>query len=204
MGRTAKYTADQVLDKARGLLVDRGPAGVSVQGIAAALRAPSGSVYYRFASRDLLMASLWLRSVERFQAGLFGLLDDSDAYRIARRSAAYVLTWSRAFVDDARLLMVYRSGDLLDSGWPAELVERNAEQLARIESYLVELGRRLGAASPAGMRRIRFAVLDIPYAAVREPLLRGEAPASELDALVDAAVTAVLAPLITGGEHSCP
>lgn len=201
MGRAAKFSADQILDKARDLLVTEGPAGVSVQGVAAALGAPSGSVYYRFAGRDELMASLWLRSVERFQTGLLALLDDPDAQDVAHRAAVYVLTWTRTCLDDARVLMVYRSSDLLAGSWPEALTDRNTEQFARVAAFLRELGRRLGGTDPTAMRRIRFAVVDIPYAAVRDALLRGEAPEPELDVLVDSAVDAVLAPFVTRGDH---
>ncbi len=199
MGRAAKYSADQLLDVARDVLVADGPAGVSAQAVAATLGAPSGSVYYRFASRDLLMASLWLRSVERFQAGLFGVLDDTDAYTSALRAAQHVLTWSRTNLDDARVLMVFRRSDLLAAGWPTELAQRNAQQLARVQAFLGELAHRLGATEPADSRRVRFAVVDIPHAAAREALLRGVAPEPELDALVSTAARAVLAPFATRG-----
>lgn len=204
MGRAAKFSADQVLDEARAQLIAHGPAGLTVQGVAAALSAPSGSVYYRFASRDMLTASLWLRSVERFQAGLFTLLDDPDGHAVAHRAAGHVLTWSRASLDDARVLMLYRGRDLVTAAWPSALQDRNTEQLARVDAFLTELGRRLGGTDPAAMRRIRFAVVDIPYAAVREALLGGEPPAPELDALVESAVTALLTPFTHRGEPPCP
>jgi AcrR family transcriptional regulator len=194
VGRAAKFSDDQLLDAARDLLVDGGPTAVSMQRIGAVLRAPSGSVYYRFAGRDELMASLWLRSVERFQAGLFDVLAEPDARTAARRAAAHVLTWSRAHCADACVLMLYRGSDLLLADWPARLRERNAAQLARVETFLGELGRRLGAADPEAMRRLWFAVVDIPYAAARPALLRGEPPEPGLDQLVDTAVTALLEP----------
>lgn len=199
MARPAKFNSDQILDAARSLLVARGPVGVSMQGVAVALDAPSGSVYHRFASRDVLMASLWLRSLERFQVGLLAALADRDAHLAARRAAGYVVTWSREHLDDALVLLAYRSSDLLAAGWPAQLQDRNTQQRARLESALKALGRRLGITDGAARGRLRFAVIDIPYAAVRGPLHRGVAPDPELTAFVDAAVVVVLSPLPSTG-----
>jgi AcrR family transcriptional regulator len=199
MGRPAKFTGDQMLDAARSLLAAGGPAGVSMQGVAVALNAPSGSVYHRFAGRDVLLGSLWLRSIERFHSGLFAELARPDPFVAARRGAAHVLAWSRAYLDDARILLAYRSSDLLTAGWPAQLQDRDARQRARLESALKELGHRLGATDQAGWRRLRFAVIDIPYAAVRESLQRGVAPEPELTEMVDTAVFAVLSPFATRG-----
>ena len=202
MGRAAKYSVDQLLDAARDMLVESGPAGVSVQAVAAATNAPSGSVYYRFASRDELLASLWLRSVERFQAGLMTVLAEPDAFVSARRAAAYVLEWSRECTADARVMLLFRSSDLLTAGWPVGLVDRNGAQRARVEGFFEELDRRLGAHGDGERRRVRFAVVDIPYAAARAALLRGAAPEAELDELVDTAVQAVLRPLKQTGKET--
>jgi len=91
--------------------------------------------------------------------------------------------------------MLHRSTDLIDGEWPPDLVERNREQLGCVEQMIDLLCDRLGALGVAQRRRVVFAVIDIPYGAVRSSLSRAEAPGPELDAIVDDAVVAVLEPL---------
>ncbi|MFA5707434.1 TetR/AcrR family transcriptional regulator [Mycolicibacterium sp.] len=190
MGRAPRFDADTLLDAARELLLTRGPAGLTVQGVVTALGAPSGSVYYRFANRDLLAAEVWLRAVQRFQAGLAPAIGVPDPIEAAVRGALHVLEWSRANRADASVLMLYRPRDLLPDGWPTAVRPRNDAQLARVSAVLSDLARRLGDADPL---RLRFAVVDVPYAAVRPALLRGNPPESALDDLVEATVRTTLA-----------
>jgi AcrR family transcriptional regulator len=207
VGRPAKFDTEQMLDAAQTLLLAHGPGAVSMQGLAARLGAPSGSVYHRFARRDLLMASLWLRSVERFQVGLFDAMDDPSALTGARRAAAHVLTWSRSHRDDALILLRYRSADLLADGWPEELKERNLRQRQAIATAFADLCARVGVTDPADVRRVRFAVIEVPYAAARNVLddsQVGEPGLNDtgLDDIVDTVVTAALAKFSRNGE--CP
>jgi AcrR family transcriptional regulator len=195
MGRPPRFTADQLLDASRSVLLDAGPAAFSVTAVAESIAAPSGSVYHRFSGRDVLVASLWLRAVERFQAGLFDELAVSDPLLAARGAARYVVRWCREHVEDARLLLLHRSEDLLREGWPAEVRARNSAQQRRLESAMTSLTQRLGARDQGARRRVRFAVMAIPYGAVRGPLGAGRRPDFYLDELVDEAAAAVLAAL---------
>ncbi len=192
MARPIKFPADQILDTAAILVGESGPAGLSVAGVSGRLGAPSGSIYHRFKSRDALAAGLWLRSVERFQAAWLGALDLEDPSSAACEAAARVLSFARTNLSDARILLLYRSSDLLDGGWPQDLAERNEQQRARVAGAIAELGVRLGAVSSPDRRRVRFAVVDIPYAAARGPLAQGVPPPPELDAILDDAVRAVI------------
>jgi hypothetical protein len=140
----------------------------------------------------VLAASVWLWAVERFQEGYLAALRQSEPRAAARAAAAHVLRWSRQNLDDARLLLLYRSSQLVGASWPAELEVRNLAQRTRAESALGELSRRLGARTAVDRRRVVFATVDIPYGAVRTPLSRGVPPEPELDALVDDAVLAVI------------
>jgi len=195
MGRRPKYSSDQILDAAGSLLAADGPTALSVARIASMLGAPSGSIYHRFGSRDVLIASLWLRAVRDFQSVLGPALDEPDPHTAVRALARRILDWTRNDTRSAQLLMLHRSADLIDGEWPADLVEQNREQILRVEQTIDLLCERLGATSAADRRRVVFAVVDIPYGAVRSSLGRGEAPGPELDAIVDDAVVAVLGPL---------
>ena len=192
VGRPSKYTADEILDAAAALIRDGGPGALTISAVAQRLSAPSGSIYHRFASRDLLAASLWLRAVARFQDGALIALANDDPRAAVRDTAAYVLMWSRNNLDDAVLLLLYRSSDLVGNDWPPELTRRNQQLRKQLNRALTGLNDRLGAVSKADRRRVAFAVMDIPYGAVREPLRRGVAPEPELDTIVDDAVTATI------------
>ncbi|MGI8552143.1 MAG: TetR family transcriptional regulator [Dehalococcoidia bacterium] len=74
MARSAHYDQERILDAALQTASRTGPRAASIAALAAAIGAPTGSIYHRFRSRDLLMAELWLRTVERFQAGFLAAL----------------------------------------------------------------------------------------------------------------------------------
>ncbi len=202
MGRPAKFNADELLDASRSLVLSGGPSALSVSAVAAAVQAPGASVYHRFASRDALAASMWLRAVEHFQVGLAELLELDDPVAIARAAAQHVLHWSRNNVEDAQLLLLYRSSDFVSGEWPAELVDRNAAQRRVGSDFITELCRRLGATSGADKRRVVFAVVDIPYGAVRSSLGGGKRPSAQLATLIDDAATAVLNGVGAGDQRN--
>ena len=78
MGRPSKFDSEQMLDAAAGLVARGGPSRATVAAIAEKLEAPSGSIYHRFESRDLLLARLWIRTVRRAQEGFAAALDGPD------------------------------------------------------------------------------------------------------------------------------
>ncbi|WP_425465072.1 TetR/AcrR family transcriptional regulator [Nonomuraea longispora] len=94
---------------------------------------PSGSVHHRFPSRAVLLGELWLRTVDRFQEGFLTCLADRDACRGARTAARYVVDWSRANPDSARLLLCSRR-DFVPEGWPAGQTARAAAQDRRLRA----------------------------------------------------------------------
>ena len=111
------------LDAALTLAAERGPAAVTVGAITARLRAPTGSFYHRFVSRNALLGALWLRTVLDFQVGVTAALDANDGLQAALHTPA----WARANLDAARLLLLYDREDFVQGDWPEELRERVAE-----------------------------------------------------------------------------
>ncbi len=206
MARPAKFSTDQILDAASDLLVHRGPGALTVTAVAEQLGAPSGSIYHRFSSRDVLVASLWLRAVERFHDAIDRVLAPSPAQPISAAQQAVanpvldvaveVVDWSRRSRPDAQILLLHRAADLVHGEWPNEFRERNDAQNARVTALVSRLCADLGATSTEDRRRVVFAAIDIPYGAVREPLSRGEAPGAHLTGFVRDAVAGVLAPLM--------
>lgn len=196
MTRPAKYSADAILDAARGLIVEAGPAATTMTAVAKHLGAPSGSLYYRFAGRDDLVATLWLRCVRRFLDGYVSALDHASPLDAALSAARFVVEWSRRHVDDARVLLLFRSDDLLSGSWPEELREENLRLQDRLNDAIGGLEAAFGATDGAVSERVRFAVVDLPYAAVRRPLLAGHAPSPAIDELVVETATHMLEPLV--------
>jgi len=195
MGRPSKFSSNQILDTASRLLACDGPGSLSVASIAASLRAPSGSIYHRFGSRDILVAELWLRAVERFHKSLTPWLEITNGFDAIRAIAVGVVSWTRDNPLEAHLLLLHRSSDLLHDGWPPELSERNLAQRARSQALIESLCQRVGATTPGECRRVVFAAVDVPYAAVRSYLSSGIPPPDDLIDLVADAVNGVLTPL---------
>jgi AcrR family transcriptional regulator len=159
--------------------------------VAADLGAPSGSIYHRFAGRDELAAALWLRTVERFQAGFIATLTVGDEpVDAAVAAACWVVEWAAAHPADAALLTRYRREDLIHGDYP-EPVRRRADaaktQLARA---LGGMARRLDQP----LDRVIFAVVQIPYAAVRASVGSGRPIPVWTGAAVGSAARAVLSP----------
>ncbi|MFG2005584.1 TetR/AcrR family transcriptional regulator [Spirillospora sp. NPDC048911] len=188
MGRPAKFDADQILDAAAALAADGGAAAVTVTAIAARLGAPSGSIYHRYGSRELLLAHLWIRTVRRFQEGFLPASEGDDLAAAVRRAASYTVRWAAEHPAEARLLLD-QDVDSLRSRWPEDL----GAELSRLNVAAMDAMRRLaGLAGHAELDRVLFALVDIPLAAVRRPLLKGEAIPESATRMVEAAALAVI------------
>ncbi|MEA1902027.1 MAG: TetR/AcrR family transcriptional regulator [Actinomycetota bacterium] len=196
MARPAKYSTDVILDAARDIVVDAGPSALTVTAVTERLDAPSGSIYHRFGGRDQLAASLWVRCVDRFQQGYLERLAVPDPLEASLGAASHVVTFSRAHLGEARLLMVFRSQDLIHAAWPEDLRRANLDLQRRLEKAIGRLQSAFGATEPATRHRIRFAVVDMPYAAVRPALVAGKPPPPSADALVIEIVEHLLRPLL--------
>ncbi|MGH2739090.1 MAG: TetR/AcrR family transcriptional regulator [Actinomycetota bacterium] len=188
MGRPARYSTDQILDAALAVAAREGADDVTVTAVAQELHAPSGSIYYRFRSRDLLLATLWLRTVEAFQDGYLDALALPDPAEAARAAAGHVVRWVRGHPAEAKLLMLYRREDLVEGPWPDEVRDRARTLNDRAAAGLRDLRSRLGRVSEG---RFRFA-LDVPYASVRRFITEDVDPPPEVERLVAEAVGAIL------------
>lgn len=165
-------------------MADGGPAAASVSAIAARLDAPSGSIYHRFASRDLLIAHLWIRSVREAQVGFIEALQIDDAVEAAVQACLHMPRWSRLNVAKAQVLVTYRREDLVER-WPAELGDELASLNTNIGAALESFTRRrLGTRSKAARQVVALALIDLPYASIRRYLHAGSAPPEDQDLLV--------------------
>jgi AcrR family transcriptional regulator len=192
MGRRAQFTDDDFLDAAMRLISEAGPGAATIAAIADLADAPTGSVYHRFASRDLLLARLWIRTVQRFQQGFLQALAGDDLDVAAEQAALHVVRWSREHLAEARVLLLHRQDDLAQR-WPAAL----GEELATLNTDVLDAIRRharkrYGRVGAPELGAVTLALVDLPYAATRRHLGAGKKPPQWVDDLVIRSVPQVL------------
>ena len=180
MGRPL-FDHSDFLAAARAIAKERGPAGVTVDSITQHLKAPKGSFYYRFASRDALLGELWLATILAYQEGFVAAIDAGDGLA----AALHTPIWARRHMDEARLLLLYSRHDFVHGDWPADLKRGVRDQAQRIESCFAKFSRQaFGEAGPEQLRRARFVLAEVPIAAVKTHLERREPPPSLVDELI--------------------
>lgn len=175
------------------LVADRGPQAVTVAAVAREAGAPTGSIYHRYRSRGQLLAELWMDVVEGFQrgfvAGLAGAHDVDGAVDAAR----YMVSWTREHALEARLLLLHHRQDFVSGEWPPELADRAAALEPQLGAALRDFAlRAFGRADADTMTRLRYALLDGPFGAIK-PYVQGRKRLPPLvDDLVATTVRAVL------------
>jgi AcrR family transcriptional regulator len=184
MPRPALFTVDELLDAAAGLLAADGPSAVTMSAVARAAHAPSGSMYHRFSTRAALCGELWLRTEERFHAGVSAALSASEEPQTRCVAAArFTVQWCRDRPVEAQVLLT--GADALDAAdWPDELTSRRKRLLRAL--------RRTLAGMPADPDRVNAAVIDIPYAVVRRHLVTRQAIPASADAIVEQCARALI------------
>jgi len=192
-----------MLDAARDLLLGRGSRSATMEAIAEASGAPTGSIYHRFGSRDELIAKLWIRAVYRSQASFVAALERDDAKEAALAAALSIIDFCEEHPADAQLLAAFRREDLIgvvpDGPLAAELKELNRP----VERAVVQLARRLyGRRTRAALDRTLLAVFDLPYGAARRYLITGTPLPPGLRADLARAVTAVVEEPLQGAHDS--
>lgn len=177
------------LAAARDLAAEDGPAAVTVSSVTERLGAPSGSFYYRFASRDVLLAELWLATALAFQQGFVEAIQADDGLT----AALHTPVWVRAHLDDARVFLLHHRDDFVHGGWPAALKARVKQQARRVDACYLRFARTaLGGVGAERIRLARFVLADVPKAAVRSHLRRGEPPPSIVDEMITVTYRAIL------------
>jgi AcrR family transcriptional regulator len=186
----AKFSEQDFFGAAVAIASAHGPAAVTIASITARLKAPTGSFYHRFASRNVLLGELWLRTVIDFQEALNAALDAGDGLLAALHTPA----WVRAHLEDARLLLLYDRRDFVQGEWPAELRDRVAEMTQRMEAGSLRRARAIfGKHGREEVRLAQFLISEVPVAAVRQHLVRGEQPPPLVDRMIRVTYRAVVA-----------
>jgi AcrR family transcriptional regulator len=188
MGRAHFERAD-FLDAARTLTIKSGPSAVTVGSVTQQLGAPTGSFYHRFASRDVLLAELWLSTVLKFQEGFVAAVDAGDGLT----AALHTPQWARDNLQAARLLLLHHRDDFVRGGWPEALTRQVAAQRRQIESCLKKFAREhFNGTDSTQLRRASFVLLEVPLAAVRPHLRRAERPPPIVDELIRTTYSALV------------
>lgn len=194
MGRKPQYTPDDILDAALALVSKGGPSAATATAIGQTLGAPSGSIYHRFSSRDELMARLWLRSIARYQAGILTALALPDPHEALTATINHAFDWTAAHRNEALLLLQYEKADLV-AHWPdtlaADLTSLNSQVRMALREYAE---RRFGEVTPEVLDKVMFALIDMPYAAVRRHLPDKGEPAPWLRTFIHTSARNLLSP----------
>ena len=186
----AKFSQDDFLAAALAIAAEQGPSAVTVGSISERLQSPTGSFYHRFASRDVLLGELWLRTVLEFQQGVRAAIDAGDGLRAALHTPA----WVREHLDKARLLLLYHRDDFVHGEWPEQLREGAAALTQGVQTGSARYARLVFGRAGAEERRLaQFLLSEVPLAAVRQHLLRREPPPPLVDDLIRLTYRAVVA-----------
>ncbi len=189
MSRPPKYSSEQILDAVIEVLRGCTPAALSITAVAEALKAPSGSIYHRFASRDALVASAWLRTGEDFQARLSQALRGPEPRQAGLDAVGYILDWARRRPVEASFFLLHSRAEVTTSEWPPELARR----ATRLGNDTTDTLRTFAARLPGvSLARARFALLDVPQAAIRRCVATGSALDGEVQYLVEESVSGLL------------
>jgi AcrR family transcriptional regulator len=188
MARTL-FDSAAFVGAAREIAATHGPGAVTVDAVIAHAQAPKGSFYHRFASRDALLGQLWLQTVLAYQEGFVAAIEAGDGLG----AALHTPSWARAHLEDARVLLLHGRGDFVQGEWPDALRQGVAEQSRRMEGCLKTFARQyFGGARAPDIRRAQFVLLEVPVAAVKSHLQKGERPPALVDDLITLTFNAIV------------
>lgn len=184
MSRKPAHSADSLLDVAAEIVAVEGAGAVTMSAVASAASAPSGSVYYRFPDRAALLASLWLRTIDRFQSGYLAALELDPPQEAAVQAARHVIDWSLHHPTDAAVLLAGPES-FGSAQWSAEAHEAAATRQARLDDAVRNLSDRLGWRSQVDRERLALLIIELPYAAVRRSARKPDATLTQTAEAVD-------------------
>ncbi len=193
MGRPPLFARDEIVEATKQLVAEGGVRAATVAAIAGRVGAPTGSIYHRYASRELLLADLWFGVIEAYQEGLIAALGGRNTREAGLRAALHSVEWVRAHKLESRMLLLHRKEDFVTGKWPPAFRRRAAAVNSAANEAIADFTRRhFGRNTPANLRRANLAIVDIPTGALKRHVEAGEAPPAYLDDLVRAACDAVL------------
>ncbi|MEA2919209.1 MAG: hypothetical protein QOJ15_11290 [Bradyrhizobium sp.] len=180
------------LTAARDLAAASGPASVTVSSVTGRLGAPVGSFYHRFASRDVLLANVWLDTALAFQTGFVAAIKAGDGLA----AALHTPKWVRSHLEDARAFLLYHRDDFAHGNWPQDLKDRVVRQGRRVDAAYKRFARdTFGGTGATELQLACFVLADVPKAAVEPYLRQGVAPPAIADEMIGATYHAIVGKL---------
>src|SRR5262245_58264041 len=165
MPRPSRFSEAQILDATAALVAADGPSAATIGAIGHMLKAPSGSIYHRFASRDVLLGRLWLSKAAFFQDRFAAALSDPDPFKAGLAAALSIPRAVREDFAGARIMLLYRRDDFVDGDWLLEMASEAIRLKQQVDDAMDEITRRLFSRVSADVLRLaNFAVLDVPFA----------------------------------------
>lgn len=183
MGRPATYSTESLLAVAADLFASGGTRALTMSAVARAAGAPSGSVYHRFPDRPALLAALWLGMVTRFQDDYRQVVGEEPTTEDAVAAAEWIVEWCRQNPAPAMVLQAgvrAFSPESWSTASKRELAEVETRQARDMDAVVERVAARTGVPED----ETRFALFDLPLAAVRRHLIAGQAPPPRVRALV--------------------
>lgn len=171
-----------ILDGAAQAVAKHGHA-TTISHIAAAVGAPTGSIYHRFPSREYLLIRLWIRAIKRFHVGLLAADNVADAVR-------HIPQYCREHPLEASAMTLYRQSTLAHTA-PADLRDEVLHINDAINDQTRQFTREIyGTDTPELLERMLLATRLCPYLLVR-PYIGRELP-DWLDSAIVAAALAIV------------
>jgi AcrR family transcriptional regulator len=182
---------------ARGLAAAGGPASVTVNSVTGRLGAPVGSFYHRFASRDILLANVWLETALAFQTGFVAAIKAGDGLA----AALHTPIWVRDHLEDARAFLLYHRDDFAHGNWPQDLKDQVVRQGRRVDATYKRFAYdNFGGVGANQLKLARFVLADVPKAAISSYLRQGVPPPLLVDQMIETTYRAIIAKF--GGRRS--
>src|ERR1700712_823305 len=177
------------LAAARSVAAASGPASVTVTSVTQKLGAPTGSFYHRFASRDVLLANVWLGTALAFQTDFVAAIKAGDGLA----AALHTPIWVRANFEEARAFLLYHRDDFAHGNWPQDLKDRVVRQGRRVDAAYRRLARdTFSGVGTVELRLARFVLAEVPKAAVAPYLRQGIPPPTIVDQMIETTYCAIV------------
>lgn len=185
MGRPARHAEATILDSAKRLSAEVGPQRLTIAAVAKRAGAPVGSIYHRYASRDEILAAVWLDLAEDVQERFLAKLEGDDPVEAGRAAVRHSCRWVRRHPLEARLMLLHRREDFAAERWPQSYRRRAAVLAARAsESLRSYASRLLGRGGAFELRIVRFVLVDLPIAACKPDIEAGLRPSKSVEAFM--------------------
>lgn len=171
MARPQKFSEDDLLDAALAVVGRDGRAATVAQ-IAAEAGGNIGSVYYRFGSRELLLARLWVRSIQHFHKGFLAGCERPEPEAALVAAARSIPEFCRRNPDEARALTLFRHTELVERLDELQAPPDFARQVVELNDVVVTavtglIRRRYGRVDDELIELVAMVVQQTPYGQVR-------------------------------------